>query len=81
MVGGTVADVWRMHFTCLTRIVLLSFSSMNSLGTADRGLPMSVYAVSVLFPIGLAPVIAGWIENNPRLGWRWIGCVCVLNQP
>ncbi|KAF9517811.1 hypothetical protein BS47DRAFT_1371243 [Hydnum rufescens UP504] len=41
--------------------------------TPERGLPMSLYATSVVLPIGLGPVIAGWIENNRHLEWRWIG--------
>ncbi|KAF9517815.1 hypothetical protein BS47DRAFT_1371244 [Hydnum rufescens UP504] len=41
--------------------------------TADRGLPMGVYVMSAILPMGLGPVVAGWIENNPHLQWRWIG--------
>ncbi|KAF9517812.1 hypothetical protein BS47DRAFT_1359338 [Hydnum rufescens UP504] len=39
--------------------------------TAERGLPMSLYGASVVLPIGLGPIIAGWIENNQYLEWRW----------
>ncbi|GLB43233.1 putative major facilitator superfamily protein [Lyophyllum shimeji] len=38
----------------------------------DRGVPMSIFAVAALGGTGLGPVMAGWIEVNPRLEWRWI---------
>ncbi|KAF8074570.1 MFS polyamine transporter [Lyophyllum atratum] len=40
--------------------------------SADRGLPMSMFAVAALGGTGLGPVLAGWINENPRLEWRWI---------
>lgn len=33
---------------------------------------MSLYALSVVASSGLGPMIAGWIEANPSLQWRWI---------
>ncbi|KDR67699.1 hypothetical protein GALMADRAFT_257977 [Galerina marginata CBS 339.88] len=38
----------------------------------DRGLPMSIFAVMAVGGTGLAPVIAGWIEMNHKLQWKWI---------
>ncbi|PPQ69601.1 hypothetical protein CVT26_001589 [Gymnopilus dilepis] len=38
----------------------------------ERGLPMSFFAVTAVGGTGLGPAFAGWIEMNPRLGWRWI---------
>lgn len=38
----------------------------------ERGLPMSIFSIVALAGNGLGPLIAGWIELNPRLGWRWI---------
>ncbi|KAG6809793.1 hypothetical protein H0H92_014722 [Tricholoma furcatifolium] len=37
-----------------------------------RGLPMSIFALAALGGTGIGPLIAGWIEMNPRLEWRWI---------
>lgn len=39
---------------------------------AERGVPMSLFALAVIGGIGLGPSITGWIEHNPRLEWRWI---------
>lgn len=33
---------------------------------------MSLFAVAALGGTGLGPVVAGWVEMNPRLEWRWI---------
>lgn len=33
---------------------------------------MSIFSVAALGGTGLGPVIAGWVEMNPRLEWRWI---------
>ncbi|KXN88326.1 hypothetical protein AN958_07471 [Leucoagaricus sp. SymC.cos] len=38
----------------------------------ERGLPMAILAIVALAGNGFGPVIAGWIEMNPRLEWRWI---------
>ncbi|EIW80709.1 MFS general substrate transporter [Coniophora puteana RWD-64-598 SS2] len=38
----------------------------------DRGLPMSLYSLSAVASFGLGPLVAGWIEANPHLEWRWI---------
>ncbi|KAF9517781.1 hypothetical protein BS47DRAFT_1290479 [Hydnum rufescens UP504] len=47
--------------------------------TADRGVPMNLYAAAALFSVGLGPVIAGWIENNRNLEWRWINLAILLS--
>ncbi|KAJ3570415.1 hypothetical protein NP233_g4421 [Leucocoprinus birnbaumii] len=39
---------------------------------AERGLPMSIFSIVALAGNGFGPLIAGWIELNPRLQWRWI---------
>ena len=33
---------------------------------------MSVFAIAAIGGTGLGPVIAGWVEMNPHLEWRWI---------
>lgn len=33
---------------------------------------MSFFAVTAVGGTGLGPAFAGWIEMNPKLGWRWI---------
>ncbi|KDQ50141.1 hypothetical protein JAAARDRAFT_186488 [Jaapia argillacea MUCL 33604] len=38
----------------------------------ERGLPMSIFAVSAISSSGIGPVASGWIEMNPHLEWRWI---------
>ncbi|KAF7309402.1 MFS domain-containing protein [Mycena indigotica] len=38
----------------------------------DRGLPMSIFTVTALASNGLGPLFSGWVEQNPRLEWRWI---------
>ncbi|OAX31940.1 MFS general substrate transporter [Rhizopogon vinicolor AM-OR11-026] len=38
----------------------------------QRGFPMSLYALGIVASVGLGPTIAGWIEADPSLGWRWI---------
>ncbi|GJJ11462.1 hypothetical protein Clacol_005695 [Clathrus columnatus] len=38
----------------------------------DRGVPMSIYALTAAGSTGLAPTFAGLIEQNPHLQWRWI---------
>ncbi|KAG0703948.1 MFS general substrate transporter [Suillus ampliporus] len=38
----------------------------------QRGFPMSLYALAVIASAGLGPLVAGWIEANPSLEWRWI---------
>ncbi|KAG8932743.1 hypothetical protein FRC02_000644 [Tulasnella sp. 418] len=40
--------------------------------TSERGLPMSIFGLAAIMSTGLGPVIAGWIEANPKLEWRWI---------
>lgn len=49
------------------------FIELQSLNTQlRRGLPMSIFSIVALAGNGFGPLIAGWIELNPRLGWRWI---------
>lgn len=49
-------------------VYLIHFNSWDN----SRGLPMSLFAVAALGGTGLGPVVAGWVEMNPRLEWRWI---------
>jgi len=39
---------------------------------------MSLYALAIVASTGLGPTIAGWIEANPSLEWRWIQWVHVM---
>lgn len=39
---------------------------------ADRGLPMAWFSIAAIFSLGLSPVMAGWVEMNPKLEWKWI---------
>ncbi|KAJ7623748.1 MFS polyamine transporter [Roridomyces roridus] len=38
----------------------------------DRGLPMAIFSVAAVGGSGIGPLVAGWIEANPKLEWRWI---------
>ncbi|KAJ8591030.1 MFS general substrate transporter [Rhizopogon salebrosus TDB-379] len=38
----------------------------------ERGQPMALFALAAVAATGLGPVIAGVIEADPQLGWRWI---------
>ncbi|KAF8655044.1 hypothetical protein AX16_003280 [Volvariella volvacea WC 439] len=46
----------------------------------ERGLPMTVYSVIAFSGNGIGAVMSGWIEMNPRLGWRWVsGIPCIMS--
>ena len=71
MVGGTIADIWStkeyvtsQDFTYYVRLFFFFF--------CRRGLPMSIFALIALGATGIGPIYSGWIEINPKLGWRWI---------
>ncbi|KAG7444518.1 MFS polyamine transporter [Guyanagaster necrorhizus] len=38
----------------------------------DRGLPMTIFTAAAIGGTGVGPIIAGWIEMNGRLEWKWI---------
>ncbi|KAJ3477006.1 hypothetical protein NLI96_g10762 [Meripilus lineatus] len=38
----------------------------------ERGVPMAMFSIAAIASTGIGPVVAGWIEMNPRLEWRWI---------
>ncbi|KAI0027159.1 drug transporter [Vararia minispora EC-137] len=38
----------------------------------SRGFPMALLTFAALGGTGFGPVGAGWIEVDPRFGWRWI---------
>uniref|UniRef100_V5EXJ7 Synaptic vesicle transporter SVOP and related transporter n=2 Tax=Kalmanozyma brasiliensis (strain GHG001) TaxID=1365824 RepID=V5EXJ7_KALBG len=40
--------------------------------SSERGQPMALFATAAIFGTGIGPVWAGWVEQNQRLGWRWI---------
>ncbi|KAH0836438.1 major facilitator superfamily domain-containing protein [Lanmaoa asiatica] len=39
---------------------------------AERGLPMSLFAIVNMTCTGFGPMVSGWVEYDPRLQWRWI---------
>ncbi|KAJ7574299.1 MFS polyamine transporter [Mycena floridula] len=45
----------------------------------ERGLPMSIFSVAALGGTGVGPLVAGWIEMNPHLQWRWIQWIQMIN--
>jgi MFS family permease len=67
MVGGTIADIWRPHeFVCAI------YNSFRHLFSSRRSLPMAIYSLVGIGGTGLGPAVAGWVEMNPHLQWRWI---------
>lgn len=46
--------------------------------TNERGLPMSMLSGGLICGIGIGPVVAGWVEMNPHLGWKWIQWLHVI---
>ncbi|KAJ6580957.1 MFS polyamine transporter [Mycena capillaripes] len=38
----------------------------------ERGLPMAIFSLAAIGGTALGPLAAGWVEMNPKLGWRWI---------
>ncbi|KAK0488558.1 MFS general substrate transporter [Armillaria novae-zelandiae] len=38
----------------------------------ERGLPMTIFTVAAIGGTGVGPMMAGWIEMNHRLEWKWI---------
>ncbi|PBK98999.1 MFS polyamine transporter [Armillaria gallica] len=38
----------------------------------DRGLPMTFFTAAAIGGTGVGPIMAGWIEMNQRLEWKWI---------
>jgi MFS family permease len=44
-----------------------------------RGQPMAFLTLAGVAAQGLGPVIAGVIEADPRLGWRWIQWIHVMS--
>ncbi|KAG1746773.1 MFS general substrate transporter [Suillus paluster] len=44
----------------------------------ERGQPMAFFTLVAVTGTGLGPVIAGIIEVDPRLGWRWIQWIHVM---
>ena len=39
---------------------------------------MSLYSIGIVASLGLGPTIAGWIEANQSMEWRWIQWVHVM---
>ncbi|EIW58339.1 MFS general substrate transporter [Trametes versicolor FP-101664 SS1] len=44
----------------------------------ERGMPMSLFAIMALTGPGIGCVASGWIEQDPRLEWRWIQWIHVI---
>ncbi|PPQ85275.1 hypothetical protein CVT25_010048 [Psilocybe cyanescens] len=39
---------------------------------AEIGLPMALYTLFAFMGNGVGAIVAGWVEENQRLQWRWI---------
>ncbi|KAH0836451.1 MFS general substrate transporter [Lanmaoa asiatica] len=44
----------------------------------ERGFPMALFATAAVGATGLGPLLAGWIESNNHLGWRWIQWISAI---
>ncbi|EAU90060.1 multidrug transporter [Coprinopsis cinerea okayama7 len=44
----------------------------------ERGLPMSLYSILAFGGNGIGTLMGGWIEMNPRLGWKWIQWISLI---
>lgn len=42
---------------------------------------MSLFALAAIFNMGTGPVMAGWMEMNPKLQWKWIQWVQMTYVP
>ena len=69
MVGGTISDIWLSK-----EYVFFDNNFTYRVGTffRRRGLPMSIFALMAVGGTGFGPVYSGWIEMNPKLEWKWI---------
>lgn len=68
MVAGTVADIWNPAELVCTRFV-----ESDILTYVRRiGLPMALYTLFAFMGNGVGAIVAGWVEENQRLQWRWI---------
>jgi MFS family permease len=75
MVGGTIADIWSESSSLSIQIrpnLNRHFALLPYLETLERGLPMGVYAFAAMSGGSVGPIVAGWIEQNRSLEWRWI---------
>lgn len=45
---------------------------------AERGWPMAIFAFGAVGGTGLGPALAGYIEKNKNLEWRWIQWICAM---
>ncbi|KAJ8591033.1 MFS general substrate transporter [Rhizopogon salebrosus TDB-379] len=61
-----------------TGTTLVSGSVADIWKQHERGQPMAFFALVAVAATGLGPVIAGVIEAEPRLGWRWIQWIHVI---
>ena len=69
MVGGTISDIWLSK-----EYVFFDNNLTHRVSTffRRRGLPMSIFALMAVGGTGFGPVYSGWIEMNPKLEWKWI---------
>lgn len=72
MVGGTIADIFMPHECVHTVFNAHDVYHFDYYFLSRRSLPMSIYSLAALGGTGLGPVVAGWVEMNPHLQWRWI---------
>ncbi|KIJ20594.1 hypothetical protein PAXINDRAFT_66333, partial [Paxillus involutus ATCC 200175] len=44
----------------------------------ERGFPMALFAIAAIGATGVGPLLAGWIESNKQLEWRWIQWISAI---
>ncbi|KAF9038954.1 MFS polyamine transporter [Hymenopellis radicata] len=45
---------------------------------SQRGVPMAIFTAAAISGTGFGPMIAGWIEENADLEWKWIEWVLMM---
>jgi MFS family permease len=62
------------------RNVIALFSLRIKIFCRRRGIPMALFSLAAIGGAGLGPLMSGWIEVNPHLGWRWIQWIQMMYE-
>ena len=61
-----------------TGSTLVSGTISDIFRTEQRGKPMALFGTAAIFSTGLGPAWSGWVEQNEKLGWRWIQWIMLI---
>ncbi|KAF9219733.1 MFS general substrate transporter [Gyrodon lividus] len=62
----------------MNKSILPQLPLSNETHSLRRGFPMALFAIAAVGSTGLSPLLAGWIESNRRLEWRWIQWISAI---